>query len=320
MMTSELLNKVFPLINYYFDKEGISATVANARKNDNTNENSYLLKDLQEAELYEMHMTIVSDKDVTERVVPVRKVQVRDFDRLQTVIKNKGENAILGNGIKVFNKAIDTIKAYDMQKLIVLNGGEKVKPFAVEFPLRKFAVQNGNVDNAVNMERVEDILEVCTVDVLEKLDATMVKNALRLESEAATLGLELNKKESFLKKLLESKAALNMTESVANFAVVIKQPKLAYTPEEVEAFRNLFDNLFTQYKNIQGQLNGLKKTIKDTIRLVEIELSKEFEAEVQAYNIKLKEYQDKVNQNAMQGEVLKQQLIQELLSLKIQTA
>ena len=111
-----------------------------------------------------------------------------------------------------------------------------------------------------------------------------------------------------------------MTESVANFAVVIKQPKLAYTPDEVETFRNLFDNLFTQYKNIQGQLNGLKKTIKDTIRLVEIELSKKFEIEVQAYNIKLKEYQEKVNQNAMQGEVLKQQLIQELLSLKIQTA
>ena len=112
-MTSDLLNKVFPLIRFYFDKEGISATVANARKNDNTNDNNYLLKDLQNAELYDMHLTVVSDKSVTERVTPVRKLQVSDFDKLKTVIKNKGENALLGNGIKIFNKAIDAIKAYD---------------------------------------------------------------------------------------------------------------------------------------------------------------------------------------------------------------
>jgi hypothetical protein len=318
-MTSELLNKVFPLINFYFDKEGISATIANARKNDNTNENNYLLKDLQEAELYEMHMTIVSDKDVTERVVPIRKLQVTDYDKLNKVIKNKGENAILGNGIKIFNKAIEKIKGYDNQELVVLKGGEKLKELDLEYPFRKLAVQNGTVDNALNMERVEDILEICSIDVLEKLDAKMVKNALRLESEAATLGLELTKKDSFLKKLLEAKSSLNMTESVANFAVVIKQPKLAYTQEEIASFKILFEHLQMQYKNLQGQLNGIKKTIKDTIRIVEIELSKKYEVEFNEYNTKNREYQEKVNQINMQGEILKQQLTQELLALKIQT-
>jgi hypothetical protein len=162
-MTSELLNKVFPLINFYFDKEGISATIANARKNDNTNENNYLLKDLQEAELYEMHMTIVSDKDVTERVVPIRKLQVTDYDKLNKVIKNKGENAILGNGIKIFNKAIEKIKGYDNQELVVLSGGEKLESLVLTYPFRKLAVQNGTVDNALNMECVEDILEVAVL-------------------------------------------------------------------------------------------------------------------------------------------------------------
>jgi hypothetical protein len=318
-MTSELLNKVFPLIRFYFDTKGISATVANAQKNDNTNDNNYLLKDLQNAELYDVHITIVSDKDVTERVMSVQKIQVSDFDKLKTVVKNKGENALLGNGIAIFKKAIDAINAYDNGKLVELNGGKKLDTYLVEYPNRDYAVQNGALDTALNMERVEDILALCTIEALEKMDATMVKNALRLESEAATLGLELTKKESFLKRVLEAKASLAITESVANFAVVIKQPKLAYTPEEVAAFKTLFESLQGQYKNLQGQLNGIKKTIKDTIRVVDMDLAKKYEAEFNEYSATLRLYQEKVNQNNIQGAALKQQLVQELLSLKIQT-
>jgi hypothetical protein len=316
----ELLLKAFPLVGFYFNENGVSATVANAEKNENTNTNANLMRDLQAFELYNTVVTIMGEKAVNTHEVNVKKLAPADFDRLQTVSKNNGENAILGNGIKIFNKAMEHLKTVEAQKLVELNGEDTTLPKQMDFPIRKQAVSNGTVDSVVNLERVEDILDRCATAVLEKLDAEMVKKALRLESEAATLGIELNRSQCFLQKVLAAQTALQPVETISNFAVVVKQPILAYTEGEVSDFKILFDNLQKQYQNLQGQLNGIKKTIKDTIRIVEAEFAKEYDRDYRTYNAYHQEISKKMTEIATKGDVLRQQLIQELLSLKIQTA
>ena len=190
----ELLKKVFPLVDFYFAEQGISATVANGRKNDNSNDNANLLKHVQGAlQLYNTEINLLTDKGVTYRESKVRKLAPEDFDVLQKVAKNNGENAILGNGIQLFNKAITAIKGYDTSKLVELNGGDVTLPKQMDYPQRKQAV-NGAIDSVLNFDRVEDILLNCNVEVLERLDAALVKNALRLESQAAVIGNEVTKK------------------------------------------------------------------------------------------------------------------------------
>jgi hypothetical protein len=316
----ELLLKAFPLVGFYFNENGVSATVANAEKNENTNTNANLMRDLQAFELYNTVVTIMGEKGVNTHEVNVKKLAPADFDRLQTVSKNNGENAILGNGIKIFNKAMEYLKTVEAQKLVELNGEDTTLPKQMDFPIRKQAVSYGTVDSVVNLERVEDILDRCATAVLEKLDADMVKKALRLESEAATLGIELNRSQCFLQKVLAAQTALQPVETISNFAVVVKQPILAYTEGEVADFKILFDNLQKQYQNLQGQLNGIKKTIKDTIRIVEAGFAKEYDRDCRIYNTHHLEISKKMTEIATKGDVLRQQLIQELLSLKIQTA
>ena len=313
----ELLKKVFPLVDFYFAAEGISATVANGRKNDNTNDNANLMKHLQGAQLYNTEISLLTDKGITLRESKVRKLTPEDFAILQKVAKNNGENALLGNGIQLFNKAIAAIKGYDNTKLVELNGGDVALPEPLDYPIRKTAV-NGLIDSVLNFDRVEDILFNCNAEVLERIDATLVKNALRLESEAAVLGNEVTKKTGFLHQVLVANESLAPTETTAQFGVVIREQKLAYTEGEVAAFKTLFDNLQVQYKNIQGQLNGSKKTIKDTIRLVDVEFAKEYDTELKKYYVHAGEIAAKQNQIAAQGETLKQQLVTEFLALKIQ--
>jgi hypothetical protein len=315
----ELLLKVFPLVGFYFNENGISATVANAEKNENTNTNANLMRDLQAFELYNTVVTIMGEKGVNTHEVNVRKLTPADFNKLQTVAKNNGKNAILGNGIKIFNKAMDYLKTVDAQKLVELNGEDTTLPKHIDYPIRKQAVSNGTVDSVVNLDRVEDILDRCTAAVLEKLDADMIKKALRLESEASTLGIELTRSQCFLQKVLSAQTALQPVETISNFAVVVKQPILAYTEGELAAFKTLFDNLQKQYQNTQGQLNGIKRTIKDTIRLVEVAFAKEFDAEYRSYNTHQQEITKRLTEIATKGEILRQQLIKELLTLKIQT-
>lgn len=317
---NELLNRVFPLLQFYFGKDGLSATIANARKNENTNENANLMRDLQSAELYETHMTIVSDKGAQTSRVGVRKLSPADFEVLNTAARNNAENALLGNGIKIFNKAMETIRNMDAAEIVKRNGGDVSLPEVGPLLPRQSAVLAGTVDHVLEMERVEDILGACSPEVLARLDAAMVKNALRLESEAATLGLELTKKDSFLQRVIAAEPELQPVETVANFAVVVKQPKLAYTAQEVKDFKKLFEDLQKRYQNIQGQLNGLKKTIKDTIRLTDVEFAKDYEARLATYTLEQAVRNDKSNRIGAQGEVLRQQLVQELLTLKIQTA
>lgn len=313
----ELLKKVFPLVDFYFAEQGISATVANGRKNDNTNENANLMKNIQSTQLYNTEISLLTDKGVTYRESKVRKLTIEDFAVLQKVAKNNGENAILGNGIQLFNKALTAIKGIENTKLVELNGGDVTVPKQIDYPQRKQAV-NGAIDSVLNFDRIEDILSSCNAVVLERLDAKMVKNALRLESEAAVIGNEVTKKTAFLHQVLVANPSLAPTETTAQFGVVIREQKLAYSDEEVTNFKTLFDNLQAQYKNIQGQLNGIKKTIKDTIRLVDVELSKEFDVELRKYYLNAGEIAAKQNQIAAQGETLKQQLVQEFLALKIQ--
>jgi|GEM_PF-5045977 len=316
----KLLNKVFPLLQFYFGKEGLSATLANARKNENTNENNHLTKDLQSAELYETHLTLVSDRGTQTNQVSVRKLKPADFDILNSVAKNNAENALLGNGIKIFNKALETIRSLSALELTEKNGGDVSLPVVHLLEPRKTAVVGATVDNVLQLERVEEIMGFCSTEVLEQLDAATVKNALRLESEAATLGLELTKKDSFLQRIISAEQELQPIETVANFAMVIKQPKLAYTGQEVEEFKKLFQNLQKRYLNIQGQLNGIKKNIKDTIRLTDVQFAKDYEARLAIHQSAQNAYSEKLNRINAQGEVLRQQLIQELLTLKIQTA
>jgi hypothetical protein len=316
----ELLLKAFPLVGFYFHENGVSATVANAEKNENTNNNANLIRDLQTFELYNTVVTIMGEKGVNTHEVNVKKLTPEDFNKLQTVAKNNGENAILGNGIKIFNKAIEYLQKVEAQKLVELNGEDTTFTKNMDLPIRKQAVNNGTLDSVVNLERVEDILDRCATAVLEKLDSDMVKKALRLESEAATLGIELNRSQCFLQKVLSAQTALQPVETISNFAVVVKQPILAYTEGEVTEFKTLFDNLQQQYQNLQGQLNGIKKTIKDTIRLMDVMFAKEFDREYRVYNTHQQEVNKKMTEIATKGEVLRQQLIQELLTLKIQTA
>lgn len=313
----ELLKKVFPLVDFYFAEQGISATVANGRKNDNTNDNANLLKNIQIVQLYNTELIILTDKGVTNRESKVRKLTPASFDVLQKVAKNNAENAILGNGIQLFNKAMNAIKGFDATKIVELNGGDVSLPESLDYPARKQAV-NGLIDSVLNFDRVEDILFSCSAEVIERVDAKLVKNALRLESEAAVLGNEVTKKTGFLHQILTANETLQPTETTAQFGVVIREQKLAYTEGEVEAFKVLFDNLQTQYKNIQGQLNGLKKTLKDTIRLVDVEFSKQYDADMRVFYLRQGEIAAKQSLIAAQGETLKQELVKEFLALKIQ--
>lgn len=317
---NQLLYKVYPLLSFYFGPEGVSATQANARKNENANANANLTRDIQNAELYETHLTIVSDKGTQTNKVTVRKLTPAHFDVLDQVAQRNAENALLGNGIKTFNQALDFIRTIDARTLVELDGGDVSLPDINPLAAKKMAVKDADMDSVLQMERVEEILASCGEETLRRMDGEWIKKALRLESEAAVFGNELTKKEAFLQRVLAAEPELQTTETVANFALVIKQPKLAYSEAEVEAFKAKFESLQRHYQNLQGQLNGFKKQIKDTIRLASIEFSKEYEANVAVYQQELRVYQQKRDQISAQGETLRQQLVQELLTLKILTA
>jgi hypothetical protein len=315
----DLLLQVCPLVGFFFAETGVSATTANAEKNKNTNQNQNWMRDFQEVELYETEITLLTDKGINTHTIPIRKLSLADFDKWKKVAHNNGINALLGNGIKIFNKAMEQIKTMDATQLVAFSGEDISLPAMPRMPERLYAVGNGTVDSVVQLERVEDILDRCTQVVLGRLDPVLIKKALILESEAATFGNELQKKDAFLQRLLSAKTTMMPTETVSHFAIYIKKPILAYSPAEMEAFKTLFDDLQKRYQSLQGQLNGIKRTIKDTIRMAEIEFASQYDNDLRTYSLQERARQDKINQIAAKGEVLRGRLVKELLQLKIQT-
>jgi len=314
-----VLNKVFDsvLLEKFFTLsklEGISLSRAQGIKNDNSNRARQLLTKFTNFNIYTDTLTAISSQGTVEKTVPVEKLTVENFNDLQTIANLYAQNAILGHAINLRNRL--------ERKLFAMDDNEWIRIYEFTFPktsvvVSRKSISTMNLDKLLSLDRLEEILENVNAEVLESFSSGDIFSALQKESRLAVLGNQLTARDAFFNSVLEANKSLPVEEESTNFALILREKRLAYSEEEVAGFSVLQQSLYKEYSETQMELNGFKKLLKDKIREVQLKYDNEYSLSMKA----LKEEQDKISKELMEIAAkiaeLKTLAMKELASLKI---
>jgi len=307
-MNTPVLNKIFgeELLDKFFTLEGgVTRSAGNAKKNSNTNlaeRNNIPLK----FPLYKNILRVVTQAGV--QIVEDKAKKVSPEDILK-VLENGGlfaENSILGHGINFLGRIEKRLLEISDSEIAGIFGlaPEGSLPYA---PRKNSVVRMGNLEKILQAEKFEELVE-------------HIFRGLMLEAGAAVLGNLLTQKDSFFKKILEAQETLDPRSEMNGGTVLITQATLVYSPEEVLYFSGIQKELYEEYTKIQGELNGLKKLVKDLLREKQTELDAVYSREYKEYLDKLKIYQAEEAIVGAKIAEIKTAAMKEFASLRIKLA
>jgi hypothetical protein len=310
--------KVFmPAVEKYFTagKKGLSITQANARKNDNTNKAERILTKFNQP-IYHTLLTVIG-ANVTREEIRAGTLIPEDFKELYDVAGLYADNAIFGQAISLFKKTQTVIQQLSGEAIVNLFNIEYEK-LTASHPTRDRAVL-GTVEEFMDLDSIEQMVGRLMPDVLNQIDSSVIFNGLINESYAAVLGKQLTKKESIIKNITSAAREVLLEQRDTNFGLVVKRAVIAYTPEEVAELTALQQTLYASYTSYQGQVNGVKKIIKDKVREVESQYAEKYNTELHAYNEAAQRATASFNQALAQAEIIRNRALTELAGLKVIT-
>jgi len=320
-MNTPVLNKIFggELLDKFFTLDGgVTRSAGNAKKNSNTNlaeRNVIPLK----FPLYKNILRVVTQTGVQVVEDKAKKVSPEDISK---VLENGGlfaENSILGHGINFLGRIEKRLLEISDSEIAGIFGlaPEGSLPYA---PRKNSVVRMGNLEKILQAEKFEELVENSSDGVIAEVDPRNIFRGLMLEAGAAVLGNLLTQKDSFFKKILEAQETLDPRSEMNGGTVLITQATLVYSPEEVLYFSGIQKELYEEYTKIQGELNGLKKLVKDLLREKQTELDAVYSREYKEYLDKLKIYQAEEAIVGAKIAEIKTAAMKEFASLRIKLA
>jgi len=169
----------------------------------------------------------------------------------------------------------------------------------------------------MEMSNIDEMIATLKPEVLAKFDLAFWMNANELNSRAAVLGKLLSEQGSFFRELV--KALPKGSEQTTQTGVVITQWKRAYSEESVGELSRLRDELQAGYNDLQKQLNGCRKQIKDAVRAYNLDAERQYQAAYGPYQVAAKAHNLDMERIRSAAETLRQQALQELATLRVRT-
>jgi hypothetical protein len=206
-----------------------------------------------------------------------------------------------------------------MNQIISVNHGLLADIF--EIPIPKFlgiepSKQNavmGGIDNFCQKDRIEDLYQFSTKELLERI-GQYYQQAMQIESSAAVYGNQVAQPASFLRKLMSSPETLPKRERINSTFLVDETPILGLKKED---FKELDENLMSIYTNAQKERNMYAKLIKDHARSLQSEYDEKYANEYQQYVNASEQHNRQLANWRAQCEKLRTTLLSEVAALKI---
>ncbi len=192
-----------------------------------------------------------------------------------------------------------------------------------------------DTESFMDLGSIDEMIANMKPEVLSQFEFAFFKKANQLNSRAAAIGKLLSEQSSFFRQLV--RPLPKGSEQALQSGVVITSWKKSYTPEQLTEFAQYRETLQAEYNDLQRQLNGLKKQIKDAVRAYNLQQERQYQASYGQYQLKYAEYQTVVARQqeeyqrmvneyrvAMErvrssAETLRQQALQEIAALRVRT-
>lgn len=172
-------------------------------------------------------------------------------------------------------------------------------------------------DEFMELSNIDEMMAHLTQPVLAKFDLAFWQKANELNSRAATLGKLLSADGSFFRQLVKPlpKGGKTATDN----GVIITSWKKAYTEDELVEFSRLREDLQSEYNDLQKELNGFKKRIKDAVRAYNLDAERKYQTDYGVYKVAAEKHSLEVETLRSAAETVRQEALQEIASLRVKS-
>lgn len=249
------------------------------------------------------------------------------------------ETAVLMHGVKLWKNLHDRLQGMDLRLYVVDSLPEQ--PAMPEYPETPSAPERPKLGTLCNtpafmdLSNIDEMIASLKPEVLAQFDFAFWKKANELNARAAAIGKLLSEQGSFFREI--TKPLPKGSDQVTQTGVAVFRWEKSYSQEQLTEFATLRDALQAEYNDLQKQLNGCKKQVKDAVRAYNLEQERQYQlaygehqlayASYQVvvdtllanYQAELKRHAQELERVRSSAETLRQEALAELAALRVRT-
>jgi hypothetical protein len=246
------------------------------------------------------------------REIDTVKITVGEIGDYAGVAERNAHTAVLMHAVKLWKSLQAKLQNMDLHEHVVDS-----LPEAPVAPLRPTVGTVCRTEEFVELQNIDEMIANLKSEVLARFDFAFWKKANELNSRAAAIGKLLSEQGAFFRRLVSVTPA-GETQTVQT-GVVITSWKYAYSGTEANGLVELREKLQAEYNDLQRQLNGHRKQVKDAVREYNLEQERAYQLVFGTYQIAAKAHNLEMERVRSAAETLRQEALQELASLRVRT-
>ena len=235
-----------------------------------------------------------------------------EINAYQGVAERNANTAVLMHVVKLSQRLRKELEDMDL-RLHVADSLPKA-PVILAHPGRGSVC---STEDFMELQNIDEMIANLKSEVLSRFNFAFWKRANELNSRAAVIGKLLSEQGAFFRKLV-SPLPQGKSETI-QAGVVITSWKRAYAEKQAAEFAQLRDQLQREYNDLQRQLNGCRKQIKDALREYNLAEERRYQVAYGEYQVVAKAYTLEMERIRSAAETFRQEALQELAGLRVRT-
>lgn len=342
-MTTTKLQQIFGAqVPTFFTTEGGVSISAVARKQAESKQlNEDFKARISEAVpgVFRKVVSFVGAGTSTPQTVDSPTISSKEIGGYAAAAERDALTSVMMHGVKLWKRLHEQLQVVDLRLHVVELLPEKPDmPEYPDAPLAPTRPTLGTVCNTtafMDLSNIDEMIANLKPEVLARFEFAFWKKANELNARAAVIGRLLSESGSFFREII--KPLPKGSDQVTQTGVVIFRWERSYSPEQLAEFAGLRDTLQTEYNDLQMQLNGCKKQIKDAVRAYNLEQERQYQSAYGEYQLacasyevsvrdllahhqeELRQYSVEMERIRSSAETLRQEALAELASLRVRT-
>ncbi|MDP3899554.1 MAG: hypothetical protein Q8Q23_00545 [bacterium] len=312
----EKLIKIFGSIveTFFVTQNGASLSEVNRVQAENKQQNDSFWSLMSDAVggVFTKEVSFVGAGDSTPRDLAGAVISTDQIGEYAGVAWRNAQTAILMHALKLWKRLQAELQEMDLRHFVADS--------LPEAPVRPQPAQRGSAcstEDFMELANIDEIIANLKSDVLAQFEFAFWKRTNELNSRAAVLGKLLSEQNSFFRALVKSLP--KGSEQPTQNGVIITRWKKAYSDSQLATFASQRDELQAVYNDLQQQLNGRKKQIKDALRAYNLAEERRYQTDLGIYQLAAEAHARETERIRSAAETLRQEALQELAGLQVRT-
>ena len=312
----EKLGRIFGSVvpTFFVSTGGVSLSEVSRIQAEHKQQNDGFWTKVQEATagVFRQVVIVVGPAGSASHEIESAVITADEVNAYSGVANRNAETAVLMHAVKLWKRLQGELEEMDLQHYAADS--------LPEAPMAPDRLERGTVcrtDDFMDLQNIDEMIANLKSEVVAKFDFAFWKKANELNSRAAVIGKLLSEQGAFFRKLVsplpQGKSETNQT------GVVITSWKRAYGEEGTAEFLDLRDHLQAEYNDLQRELNGCRKQIKDALRAYNLGEERKYQAAYGDYQVAAKAYDLEMERIRSAAETFRQEALQEIASLRVRT-